>query len=206
MVVIDNEDAELAELAAATCRQHLTGRCVDHDFFRFQVSVAFRQHNGEARASLTVLTALGTDFSVMHLSDGLAEVQTDARALHAHVVGIATLVEAVEDVRGILGLETHTGVDDQQRDVLLRLAQHHLHLAAVVGELERVRQQVAHNLVEVDAVNPRHHMVAVVLKGKRDVSLRGVILVELTDTADKVHHIRLAAMQLNLVLVNEALV
>ena len=49
-------------------------------------------------------------------------------------------------------------------------------------------------------------MVFLVLKGERDVPLTGVILVEFTDTTDKVHHVRLPAVQLQLVLVDAALV
>ena len=170
------------------------------------MAVALGQYDGEARAALAVITDLGADLAVVHLGDGLAEVQADARTFQSHIVGIAALVEAVEDVCGILGLDADAGVDDRQRHVRLRFAQHDLHLAAVEGELKGVRQQVAHHLVEVDAVYPGQYVVALVLEGEGDVALRGIILVELADAADEVHQVGLTAVQLHLVLVNAALV
>ena len=47
-------------------------------------------------ALLTVGTLGSLDLAAMHLGNGPAQIQTDTRTLHAHIVGITALVEAVE--------------------------------------------------------------------------------------------------------------
>ena len=68
-------------------------------------------------------------------------------------------------------------VCDLNLHIFFRLSEHHLHLAAVKCELEGIRQQVVHDLVEVDAVYPCQHMVLLVFEGEGDVALSGTILV-----------------------------
>ena len=168
--------------------------------------VAFQQGDGEDGALLPVGAVASADLSAVQLCDDAAEVQTDACALHAEVVGVAALVEAVKESVGVFVLDAYAVVDDLYHDVLLRLAEHHFHLAAVEGVLEGIAEQVGYHLVEVDAVNPCQHVVAGMLEGEGDVALVGAKLVELADAAYEVGHVGLAAMQLQLVLVDAALV
>ena len=207
LVIIGNEDAELAiGVLSATCRQDLTGWVVSDNLLRLQVIVALRNGDDEASTLFTIGAILCLDLTSVHLDNVLAQVQTDACALHTEAVGIATLIEAVEEALLVFVLDAHPVVNQLNLYVVFLLLQHHLHLSPIVGVLEGVAQEIADDLVEVDAVYPCQHMIFVVLEGEGDVALIGIVLVEFTDARDEVHEIRLAAVQLHLVLVYPALI
>ena len=63
-------------------------------------------------SALAVGAVVGSDLSAMHLYDGPAEVQSDARSLDVQVVGVFALVETLEQPVGLLVLESDAAVYD----------------------------------------------------------------------------------------------
>ena len=112
MVVVNYEDMELAELSLVAWWQHFTGRRVNHNLFGFQMCIPLQQDNGEAWPLQTVFTLFGANLAVVHLSNGFTQVQTNASALHTHVISVTTLIETVEHMGGIFGFDAHARVND----------------------------------------------------------------------------------------------
>jgi hypothetical protein len=48
----------------------------------------------------------------MHINNHLAEVETDARTVDVHTVGVGSLIETVEDMLQAVGIEPYPIIDD----------------------------------------------------------------------------------------------
>ena len=164
-------------------------------------------------SALAVGAVVGSDLSAMHLYDGPAEVQSDARSLDVQVVGVFALVETLEQPVGLLVLESDAAVYDLYDGLFVILAQDDTHLAAVEGVFEGIRQQVGDDLVELDAVYPSLHrqgLAALAVGGRHeceaDIALLGIVLIERADARDEGHQVGLGTVQVHLLLVYLALV
>ena len=202
LVIIYHKYLELAEAAFVTIavREHLTGRAVSNDLIRFQMTVALRQRHREA-GPLAVAAIVRLDLAAMKLGDGQTQVQPDTSPLHTEVIRVTALIETGEKTLLVFFFNTGAVVHNLYFDVFLLFTQHYFHLTPVKGVLEGIRQEIRHHLVKMNPIDPCQHMVLIMLERERNVPLVRVILIQLTDSADKVHHVRLPAVQLHLVFV-----
>ena len=159
------------------------------------------QRDGEEGAAL-VVAVVGTDGAVVHVDNHLAEVQADARAVDMQAAGVATLIEAVEDVLQVVAVEPHAVVGHLECGLLAVGGQADVDGSAVVAVLEGVGEQVGNDLVELAAVDPHGQLVETLVgEGEADVALLGVVLEHLVDALYEADEVGLFAMQLHLLLV-----
>ena len=206
-IVVDNEYAVFGRAIIngfpRCCRLCLRFLNSLYNLLRREVGVAKRQRHREDGAAMTIGAVMGLNSAVMHVDNHLAEVQADARTLDVQALGVASLIETVEDVLQAVLVEPDAVVGDTEHGVLAVVGQTDHHLAVLGGVLERVGQEVGDNLVELATVYPDVKLLqTAVIEAEVEVTVLGAELVHLTDAADKGYQLRLLTMQMHLLLVN----
>ena len=139
----------------------------------------------------------------MEVDDHLAEVQSDTCAGGAGVLGVASLVEAVEDVFHGVAVDAFAVVDDFEASGVGGGAERHGDSTAVATVLERIAEQVGEHLVELVAVDPcLERMDVVVEEAEVDVSLLCVVVEHLAHALGECHEVGGLAVQVHLLLVD----
>src|SRR5580704_1535605 len=139
------------------CRLHGAGRLIHGDddrtdharaalFHRPRPLAIERQADGDAGALAD--PAADREFAAMQPHQAFDDGQPQTRAAMAAVVGGAGLEIRLADPRQILVADADATVLDHEGDVARLGAGADQNLAAAVGEAERVRQQIEHDLVE----------------------------------------------------------
>ena len=184
------------------------GRCllfvlVGEYLVGLQVAVAQRDGDDEL-ASVAVVDVMGLDGAVVHLHQRAGEVEANACA-HIAVGGRGgQLIEAVEDAFHLVGGNLLTIVVDRQDGLTVVVGDVDADDAARLGELEGIRQDVDHHLVEVAAVEPDGQLVGVVFVGELYVLGLGLLGKERVDVVDKPDEVGFAHVQLHLSLIDLA--
>ena len=173
-----------------------------------EVTVALRQANCKDATLDIVLTVATRDHAVVHIHNHLTEVQADACALHMGS-GCALIETVKKMLQGTLS-HARSCVCDADLHVLLQratglfviaLRQGNGYLTLIVTVFKRVGQQVGHHLVELCTINPHWWHIVISLKRKRDATLLGRELIQLTYALQELLQIRLLTMQPHLLLV-----
>src|SRR5262245_3650052 len=105
-----------------------------------------RQANGDAGA--LPKPALDANVAAVQRQQALDDRNAEPGAVMAAVVGRARLEERIADARQVLGVDTDARVGNGHRDAAALVARAHRHLAAGIGELDGVGDQVEHDLIE----------------------------------------------------------
>src|SRR5215467_4370483 len=113
--------------------------------------VSSDQWQSEMERRALVLTALRPDAAAVELDEFLADRQPEARAAGAAGDWIVELLERLEEPRQVVFADPDAGVGHTQPDGV-RLGHDTDQHPALRGELNRVRQQIEHDLLDLRAV------------------------------------------------------
>jgi hypothetical protein len=135
-IVVEHEDAHPAE--------QIAGRARDLGIARQR---GCRERHGERR-SPPCAVARDTDLTAVQLDEMPHDGEPEPHAAGAARRDVLRLAEAGENVREELGRDAATGVAHAQHELLLATFESHLDAPARRRELDGVRQQVPHHLLE----------------------------------------------------------
>src|SRR5262249_58083089 len=120
--------------------------------------VSSDQWQSEMERRALVLTTLRPDAAAVELDELLADRQPETRASGAAGDRVIELLERLEEPRQVVLANSDAGVGDAQPDGI-RLGDHADQDAALRGELDRVRQQIEQDLIDLSPiVRPRRQI------------------------------------------------
>ena len=115
-----------------------------------------RQAHRERRAA-AIAVAGGMHAAAVHFGQPLHQREADAQAAARAVDGVVRLHEQIEDLRQHLRRDADALVDHAHHGIVAFAADEHAHRALALRELERVRQQVADDLLEAHGIAVHPH-------------------------------------------------